>query len=69
MNLIAIREDGTEVKSGDIIKTLDSAYIFQSATRPTEFGKSGKVFVKKDSNDVWGKELYAHIFNLKVIVK
>lgn len=67
MAKIAINtSDNSVVVPNQFIKCDDEWARFLYPTRMTDFGKSGKVFVKWTNDDSTG-EYYAHIFDLIVI--
>jgi hypothetical protein len=57
-------ETGAEVAPGTV---LPGEWILRSCTRVTEAGKSGKVYVEGVEDAENKRELYAHIFGLKVV--
>ena len=67
MTKIAINvSDHSVVSPNQFIKSGDKWARYLYSTRMTDFGKSGKVYVKWTESDSHG-EYYAHIFNLIVI--
>jgi 5-hydroxyisourate hydrolase-like protein (transthyretin family) len=62
--LVAKKGSGEPVKRGDVLADFrGEEWTFLSATRATEDGRAGKVYVERDGSK---RELYATVFDLRV---